>query len=176
MSPLPAPAKRARALADRIQRATEVRTPVFARRPVHVVPEEPELPAAAVDAVVRPGFGQLARKCAKLERPDVTAMSRLPGPQVLQDAGIGDTRLFSELAQCGSTYAFAPPDRALHQLDARLRMFERQNLLHRGIPEHNGANLVDRAHSCRSLILRHFPNFFANGMPAWAGLVDGRHS
>src|SRR6185503_7279198 len=133
MSPLPSapPTQDAGAFANRRQGAPVVRPPGLAGRLVDVVPEEPEPPATAVDAMVRPGFGQPVRKCAKLERPDVAAVPRLPGPQVLEDTGIGNTRLLRQLAQCGGAHAFARPNRAFHQLDARLRVFERQNLLHR---------------------------------------------
>src|SRR4051812_811346 len=176
MITLSAPAVGTGALADRDERAPVVLLPVLARLLVHVVPEEPEVVAAIFRAVMCPAFGHAARKCAKLERPDVAVMPGLPGAEIRHDTRLPDARFLFELTQCGSTHAFTRFDAALHKLHAPAGVFERQNLSHRRIAEHHGANLVDRAHVSLSLILRHLSNFFAKVMPAWAGLLDGRPS
>ena len=87
-----------------------------------------------------------------------------------------DAGLLRQLAQRRGAHGFARLDATLDQLHTRARMFERQDLSHRRITKHHRANLVDRAHICRSLILRHLPNFFAKVMPACAGLLDGSAS
>src|SRR4051812_7316919 len=87
-----APAVGAGALADRLECAPVVLFPALAWFLVHVVPEEAEVVAAIFGAVVCPAFGQAARKCAKLERPDVAAMSRLPGAEVRDHTRVADAR------------------------------------------------------------------------------------
>src|SRR5689334_14437875 len=149
------------ALADRFERAPVVLFPALAGWLVQVVPEEPEVVAAILRAMMCPTFGHLPRKCAKLERPDVAAMTGLPGAEVRHDARVADARFFLQLTQCSSAHAFSRLDASFHELHAAARMLERQNLSHRGIAEYHGANLVDRAHLSLSLILLQLSNFFA---------------
>src|SRR6478736_1452050 len=131
----PSPPMSPRPLPNGIQCAPVVLLPVRTWLPVDVVPEKAEVVPAVVGAMVCPGFGQSARECAKLERPDVAAVAGFPGAQVLHDACVGDAGFLGEFAQRRSPYVFAGLDAAFHQLDARPRMFERQNLSHRCIPE-----------------------------------------
>src|SRR3982751_2967212 len=107
MSRLSAPAMRSGALADPHERAPVVLLPVLARLLIHVVPEEPEVVAAIFRAVMCPPFGHAARKCAKLERPDVAMMAGLPGAEIRHHTRLPDARFLFELTQCSSTHAFA---------------------------------------------------------------------
>src|SRR5690349_8431249 len=100
----------------------------------------------------------------------------IPHAEILDDSGIADAALLFEFTQRGDARILAGFDAALHQLQASLRMLERQDLSHRGIAKQHRAGFVGSSHCSLSLILVHLSNFSANDMPACAGLVDGRSS
>lgn len=176
MSPLPAPPQGARALADGRERTEELVGPSFSGFAVDVVPEEREVVAAVVDAVVSPGFGKIRCIRAQLQRPDGAGLAGTPGAQVPGDGNVGDARFFFEFAQRGRARIFARFDATFHELQSALGMLESQDLPHRGITKHHGTGLVGEGRGGQSATRFQSSSFLANVIPACAGLVEGKHS
>ena len=99
-----------------------------------------------------------------------------PGSQILGDGQIGDARLLRELTQRCRARPFPGLDASLDQLHALARVLEGKNSAHGGITENHRTRLVRDLGRAQDLIRFQSSNFLAKVMPAFAGLVDGKHS
>ena len=90
---------------------------------VQTLPEEAEAVTAVVVGLVRPGVGQWRRNMHEAEPPDLSLVVGVPCADLV-DVGDADAGLFLELAQRGSGGRLTGIDRAFHDLQAGVWMFE----------------------------------------------------
>jgi len=69
--------------------------PFFGGISVEIVPEKSEVDTTVIKAPVAPALGELARRGAKVQRPDLLIEGGVPQAQVLADHGIRNSRFFA---------------------------------------------------------------------------------